>query len=348
LIDNQRDFDTQFPVTFEDRLSLDEKRNFARSFVAARDAVEGDYYAGIDKTVSAQQRTRRFLGALIDPAIGRSVRDVEAFYQTFGRLMRWAWLSVSVGIYSPEIGALDDVAQRLHIAQVNTVDTAWRLAYALQKPQLIVEIGTGRGNSIARLAQLFPQAQIVSITISPEQCEISRQLMQTLGVTNVEVRLGDLFDEGVTADLVGAADAVTAIEVTGHFAHERKAQGIGFMARLLKPGAPLSLLDSSLRKPLPPMLVNYYTNQKWYFGTREVYLGALQAAGLTPIAYIDYAQDTLQTFIDTTTVLRRHRARLREEFGGFMALVWPELPHTVYLSTVKMLDYVHIVGVKGE
>jgi len=130
-------------------------------------------------------------------------------------------LSISIGVYDSEIHAVPDTARRLILAQVNTVDTTWRPAVSrladLGGKGLIVEVGTGRGNSVARLATLLPEARIVSITISPEQHEIVRELVRELGLTNVEVRRGDIFDPTVTADLVGQADAVGAIEVILHF-----------------------------------------------------------------------------------------------------------------------------------
>jgi cyclopropane fatty-acyl-phospholipid synthase-like methyltransferase len=344
------DFDRHFPLPplVEPIWSLHQKSDFAHRFVTARDKVEALYYAEADRAMTPGVRTSKFLGALFNPIIGRPVKDAEHFYETFGRLMRQAWLSVSVGIYNDDITALSETASRLHTAQVNTIDLAWRPTVStIPADGLIVEIGTGRGNSVARLAQLFPQARIVTITISPEQKVIADQVIAEMGITNVEIRQGDIFDPAVTDDLVGQADAVGAIEVTGHFPHERKAEGIGRFARMLKPGATLSLLDSALRKPLNKFLENFYTNQSWYFGTREGYMAAFEAAGVTPVSYLNHSENVLATFSDTTTVLRNYRPELRRDFGLIMSLAWPELPGTVYLNTVKLIDYVQIVGVKA-
>ncbi|MCB9453982.1 MAG: class I SAM-dependent methyltransferase [Anaerolineaceae bacterium] len=343
------EFDQQFPLNprIDAAWSLPQKDEFARQFVAARDVVEAVYYTEADRNTTAGARTRKFLGALFNPIIGRPVKDAEHFYETFGRLMRQAWLSVSVGIYDDAIRAIPEAATRLHTSQVNTIDLAWRpTASTIPDDGLIVEVGTGRGNSVARLAQLFPQARIVTITISPEQKTIAEQVIAQMGITNVEIRQGDIFDPAVTDDLVGQADAVGVIEVTGHFPHEHKAEGIGMFARMLKPGATLSLLDSALRQPLNKFLENFYTNQSWYFGTREGYFTAFDAAGVTPVSYLKHSDNVLDTFTDTTTVLRRYRADLRRDFGAIMGLFWPELPGTVYLSTIKQIDYVQIVGVK--
>jgi SAM-dependent methyltransferase len=349
LITQTNAFQDRFPLPthLQPQLTAANKQAFAQRFVQVRDEVERHYYADADNHTSAGTRTRRFLGALINPIIGRPVNDAEHFYQTFGRLMRWAWLSISVGIYDDDITAVPEPDRRLHTAQVNTVDIAWRPTISRQPEDgLIVEVGTGRGNSIARLAQLFPRARIVSITISPEQASIAQQIIQQMGVTNVEVRLGNIFDRSVSRDLLGQADAVSAIEVTGHFHYDRKAEGIGIFASLLKPGAPLSVLDAALAKPLSPFMMRYYENQSWYFGSRDGYLTAFETAGVQPISYVDYSQAVIPTFPDTTVVLRQHRAQLRREFGRAMALVWPELPGSVYLRTMKNTNYVHVVGIK--
>ncbi len=229
-------------------LDLRGKLEFADWFIPARDGVEAQRYAVSDEHTSPGERARTFLGAVVDPMLGRPVRDAEQFYQTYGRLMRWAWLSISLGIYDDEIQRIEDAARRLIAAQVHTVDTAWRPAMTRLAHQgqdaLIVEVGTGQGNSIARLAQLFPRARIVSITVSPEQQEVVQGLVTRLGLKSVEVRLGDIFDPAVTSDLVRKADAVGAIEVALHFPHNQKTDGIQRMARLLKPGAPLSTLTN--------------------------------------------------------------------------------------------------------
>lgn len=337
-------------AALEQQLALPGKLDFLREFVAVRDAVEEDYYAAADERTTPQQRSLRFLKTMIDPLIGKKVEDAEQFYQTYGRLMRRAWLSISMGLYDEPIKGVPDVQQRLNVAQVNTVDVAWRPAlHHLQHRQpssaepLLVEIGTGRGNSIARLAQLLPHAKIISITISGEQHQLTSRLARKWNLHNVEVRLGDVFSREVTSDLQGRADAVGAIEVTGHFPPERKVAGIGLFARLLKPGSPLSLLDSAALRPPSRFEQNYYANQSWYFGTRELYEAALAQAGVRLAAYIDHSSSMLQTLRESAPVLARHRAQLRREFGTVMALLWPLVPW-LNLLTVGKVGYVQLLG----
>jgi SAM-dependent methyltransferase len=342
----------QFPLPpgLQNQYSLAGKRSFAAAFTAARDRVEDAYYARADAKTTPGRRSRKFFGAMVNPIVGRPMRDVEQFYQTFGRLMRGAWLSISAGLYDEEIRGVPDLAQRLLLAQVNTVDQTWLPAVspiaAAGGEGLIVEVGTGRGNSIARLATLLPETRIVSFTVSPEQYEIATALAQELGLRNVEVRLGDILDPAVSADLVGQADAVGAIEVILHFPTDQKVSGMTLLTRLLKPGAPLCVLDSAIAKPLSSFAARYYANQSIYFGLREQYLELFEQAGLSGTAYIDHTPDMNQTFKESTVVLRGLRVQLRREFGLLMSLLWPEVPGTVYVKTLKNVRYVHVVGVR--
>ena len=354
LIVDQPALRAQFPLPsgLENRYSLAGRRVFVADFTAARNKVENAYYALADANTTAGSRSRKFLGAMVNPIIGKPMRDAEQFYQTFGRLMRGAWLSISAGLYDDEIQAVTDVAERLLLAQVNTVDQTWlpavsRIA-AAGGNGLIVEVGTGRGNSIARLATLLPETRIVSFTISPEQYEIASSVAQEMELGNVEVRLGNIFDPSVSADLVGQADAVGAIEVVLHFPAEQKVSGMKLMTRLLRPGAPLCVLDSAIARPLTSFAERYYANQSIYFGLREQYFELFEQAGLSATSYIDHTPDMNQAFKESTLVLRKLRTQLRREFGLIMSYLWPEVPGTVYVKTLKQVRYVHVVGVRNS
>jgi predicted O-methyltransferase YrrM len=353
LIENRNAFEAYFPLPsdLEAAYGLEGKKAFAEAFITARNRVEDAYYAMVDQSSTPRERTNKFLGAMFDPIIGKPMRNAEHFYQTYGRLMRHAWLSISVGLYNPEIQAVRDTAQRLILAQVNNVDTNWRpavshIARNLNGKGLIVEVGTGRGNSAIRLAMLLPQTRIVTITISPEQYEIVSTLVMQMGLSNVEVRLGDIFDPAVTEDLVGQANAAGAIEVALHFPKAKKLEGMERLARLLKPGSPLCIVDSAIEKPLSAFSEKYYANQSIYFGQREDYFNLFEDARLTPLCYVDYTPDMNQAFKETTQVLRKLRRQLRQEFGTLMSWLWPEVPGTLYIRTLKNIRYVHVVGIK--
>lgn len=275
------------------------------TFVAARNKVESVYYAAADLISSPSERTSKFFAAQFNPIIGKPMRDPEHFYQTYGRLMRWAWQSISVGLYDDDIQAVEAVERRLLLAQVNNVDTNWRAAVShieqnLGGKGLIVEVGTGRGNSVTRLAMMLPNTRIVSLTISPEQHEIVTAIVGELGLSNVEVRRADIFDPASTMDLLGQADATGSIEVVLHFPTDWKLEGMRHMTDMLKPGSPFSIVDSSIANPLSNFSERYYANQSIYFGLREQYFAAFQDADLTPIAYVDYIDDLNQTMRETS------------------------------------------------
>jgi len=353
LIADRAAFRARFPLppALEERYRLAGKQEFTRLFIPARDRVEEAYYATADQRTTPSARTRQFLGAMMNPIIGKPMRDAEHFYQTYGRLMRWAWLSISLGLYDDDIQSVQDTAQRLLLAQVHTVDTNWRpavshIAREKQGRGLIVEVGTGRGNSVTRLATLLPDTRIVSLTISPEQHEVVTGIVRELGLKNVEIRRGDLLDPSLTDDLVGQADAAGAIEVVLHFPPARKPEALQRMARLLKPGAPLCFIDTAIDKPLSALAERYYANQSIWFGQREQYFQLFEQADITPASYVDYTPDLNQGFKESTEVLRRFRPQLRQEFGRLMSWLWPEVPGTVYVRTLENLRYVHVVGIK--
>jgi SAM-dependent methyltransferase len=352
LVSDRAAFRARFPLPddLEARYAVPGKRAFAEAFIAARDKVEAAYYEIADRQTTPNARARRFLGQMLNPMIGKPMRDVEHYYQTFGRLLRRAWLSISAGLYNDDIQRVADDAERLLLAQVNTVDTNWRPAVSRIARAggrgLIVEVGAGRGNSVARLATLLPDTRIVSLTISPEQRDIVQGVVKEMGLENVEVRLADVFDPASTADFVGQADAVGAIEVVLHFPTPRKLEGMRMMTRLLRPGAPLCIIDTAIAAPIGALSERYYANQCIYFGQREQYFTLFEGAGLTPAAYVDYTPDMNQAFRETTRVMRRFRADLREEFGWLMSILWPEVPGTVYIQTLKNVRYVHAVGLK--
>ncbi len=328
-------------------LSTEGQMAFVDYFVEARDRVENRYYAELDAGTTRRERTTALMRGFINPLIGKPIANPEAFYSFMERLTRWVWLSVSLGIYNNEINAIQDPARRLLVSNVNTVDVAWDAAIRQQikaeKGGLLVEIGTGRGNSIIRLAYLLPQTKVVSITICPEQAHIASALAKELGADNVEVRLGDIFDPDTTKDLVGKADAVTAIEVTGHFPRERKSEGMAVMGQMLKSGAPLSLIDLALPKPAKGFRKYYCDANTWLTGTYEEFLTALEAADVGLTKYVKYTPSMFKTMVDTTLSLRAHRDHLRQEFGPLIATIWPEIPKTLYLLTLKTADYLHFL-----
>ncbi|GAB2993822.1 SAM-dependent methyltransferase [Saccharothrix stipae] len=307
-----------------DRLA--DQMAFARVFIDARDAVEEEYYADLARAKSPAELRRQYLTSMAKPLLGRALGGPVEFYDTWGRIMRHAWLSLSFGVYDAGHRALPDPVTRLAAAQVNTVDLAWEPALATASGDLLlVDVGTGRGNSAARLALAHPTARVVTLTLSPEQAEVARRITARLGVGHrVEVRVADVLDPSATVDLVGRADGVTAIEVVGHFPPDRLTGGFRAMAALLKPGAALTLMDPVLSRP-GTLLHDFAARFTWRFRPATDYRDALRAAGLTDLRLTDLTESYRPSWRDTGTVMAARMDRLRAEFGPVLAHTWQRI-----------------------
>ncbi|HEX8699482.1 MAG TPA: hypothetical protein VF815_11640, partial [Myxococcaceae bacterium] len=79
LITDRAAFRARFPLppSLEERYRLVGKREFTQLFIPARDRVEAAYYATADQRSSPSARTRQFLGAMMNPIIGKPMRDAE-------------------------------------------------------------------------------------------------------------------------------------------------------------------------------------------------------------------------------------------------------------------------------
>ncbi|MFC0843679.1 SAM-dependent methyltransferase [Streptomyces noboritoensis] len=212
-----------------------------------RNAAIRDFYHtprdGLELRQSRRQQLRAAL-RLLGNGTGETVPELYRLY--YNRLFSTIWLALNWGPYTPEIRRIADPQQRMYLSQVHSVDTCWQPAVQnAPEDGLLVEIGTGLSDGWARIALLMPKVKLVSLTIEADQAEMARSIAARLGVADrVEVRVGDLFDPATTRDLVGTADAVTAMGVIPHFPPPRKADGLHAMAALLKPSAPLLIFDA--------------------------------------------------------------------------------------------------------
>lgn len=318
---------------------------FARVFINARDAVEEEYYTDLARRHSPADLRRQYLTSMAKPLVGRALGGPVEFYDTWGRIMRHAWLSLSFGVYDARHRALPDPVTRLAAAQVNTVDLAWEPALAMAPAEpLLVDVGTGRGNSAARLALAHPAARVVTLTLSPEQAEIARRITTRLGVADrVEVRVADVLDPAATADLVGQADGVTAIEVVGHFPPDRAADGVRTMAALLKPGAPLTLMEPVLNRP--GSLVHDFAGLfTWRFRPATDYCDALRTAGLNGLRLTDLTKAYWPSWRDTGAVMAARLDRLRAEFGPVLAHTWQRIFQYQAWPLGRTVHYARMTG----
>ncbi|MEU4767415.1 hypothetical protein AB0H12_29570 [Actinosynnema sp. NPDC023794] len=68
---------------------------FARVFINARDAVEDEYYADLTRRYFPAELRRHYMTSMTKPLLGRALGGPVEFYDTWGRIMRHAWLSLS-------------------------------------------------------------------------------------------------------------------------------------------------------------------------------------------------------------------------------------------------------------
>lgn len=63
----------------------------------------------------------------------------------------------------------------------------------------VLELGCASGGNIIPLAARFPEARFVGIDLSMRHVEIGRERIASLGLTNIDIRQGDLADPDVVA-----------------------------------------------------------------------------------------------------------------------------------------------------
>ncbi|TDD20135.1 hypothetical protein E1287_41590, partial [Actinomadura sp. KC06] len=237
--DNKKDRATQpEKITAEEFLTTEGQMRFLGKFLPVRSEVIYDFYhTSRDGHKTKRSITRNFRAAirLVVGGFNETVPELYRLY--YNRLFSTIWLALNWGPYTQEIKKLPDPQLRIYISQINSVDLCWQPAVE-NAPEggLFVEVGTGLSDGWARIASLKPHARIVSITFERDQAEIARRIAKKLGLADrVTIRTGDIFDPATTRDLIGVADAVTAMGVIAHFPPQRKAEGLRKFAALPKP-----------------------------------------------------------------------------------------------------------------
>jgi arsenite methyltransferase len=151
---------------------------------------------------------------------------------------------------------------------------------ALKEGETVVDLGSGGGlDALLAVRDVGPAGRVIGIDMTPEM--LARARRAAADHPNVEFREGRL-----EALPVGDAsvDAVTSNCVINLVPD--KARVFKEVARVLRPGGRMVVSDIILARPLPAALANDLTA---YVGcmagalTREEYMDAIRAAGLTGI-----------------------------------------------------------------
>lgn len=79
----------------------------------------------------------------------------------------------------------------------------------------VLELGCGQGGNLISLASLYPGSQFIGIDLSPGHIAAGQAVIDQLGLTNVELRRGDLADFSASNDTANGGTAFDYILVHG-------------------------------------------------------------------------------------------------------------------------------------
>jgi SAM-dependent methyltransferase len=103
---------------------------------------------------------------------------------------------------------------------------------------LVLEAGCGVGAQTVTLAQRSPQARFVSIDVEAESVAAARRRVEQAGVTNVELRQGDLFALPFEAQ---SFDHVFVCFVLEHLS--QPVEALAILKGALKPGGTITVIE---------------------------------------------------------------------------------------------------------
>ncbi len=135
-------------------------------------------------------------------------------------------------------------------------------SYDLGSPKKVLDVGTGTGVLLSKIAGLFPEAQFVGIDISPTMLEVARRVTRDRG--NVELILCNLYDLGER--FAGEKfDLITWALGLHHMPDEEMAKrAISVLLELLSPNGYLFIFD--IRRPKTRAIAEFIAhtfNSNW-------------------------------------------------------------------------------------
>ncbi|MBK9013828.1 MAG: methyltransferase domain-containing protein [Saprospiraceae bacterium] len=169
----------------------------------------------------------------------------------------------------------DNPFQREGMLRQMNAFVAWQLALETSSPAHILDVGCGYGATVAQLQRHFPKATFTGINNSTAQLEVAMQSCPTS-----EFRVADFEAMPFLADRF---DAAYALESACFAEGETKEKLLVEMARVLRPGGRLVIVDGFKRQDGPlPKLVDW------------LYQKSLAAWGMPSLAPIDGFEKALQ------------------------------------------------------
>lgn len=351
------------PIEYHKIFNLEWMLSFGNTFAGVRNQVE----SSLPKTHAS---ARKVLSLTLGAMFGRKTASPQEVYSVLMGLLGEGWkLGTSAGVF-PDILTLDSVfksytpEERITIAHVYNIILTWGptlIRLLNQKSQLIFEAGSGVGDSAMLLAYLLPDAEITSITVSPEQQMIASRINEEMGFANrVHIELVDALNLNELRRLSGFGrfDEAGAKEMIGHIPWGKQPEFYYNINQLLRPNndnlpnAHFMITDTPLpnnKNSIHDIAAWFYEKQiQWHLQTENQFMEKLLPY-FNPTSWVDDKGDevdrTTQFFIDTRTVTQGPEIQriLRQEYGYNVVFVraWVEIMRLFKLAA-DLTRYVHM------
>lgn len=139
----------------------------------------------------------------------------------------------------------------------------------------VLDVGCGTGRLLAKLRKAFPAAELCGVDASGPMIEVAQAKPELRGV-RLEVALASAlpFDDG----------SFDAALTTMSFHHwEDQAAGLRDVARVLRPGGRLLVVDAFAMGPLGPLVRRFSRGHGVGMRSEGEVMGVLVSAGLGPV-----------------------------------------------------------------
>ena len=159
-----------------------------------------------------------------------------------------------VAAYS-EAGRIDGVMAAAYLYH------SARISQVIQGCSQVIDLGCGPATQLAQVAQLNPEISFLGMDLSSPMLESAESHVRSLGLTNVQFRLGDITRLESVADQ--SADAVISTMALHHLPSMNHLRAcFQEISRVLRPGGALYLVDFGRLKSLRSVLFFAYMNAK--------------------------------------------------------------------------------------